>query len=126
MNIFAANNSSILGDYPDFNCHLPRRRPPVLACRRLLRGRPLRRRGGGLAGGGRRRRLVPTCGTGGSGGGRRRTRRQTLDGLFSAGWLDTGLNLQKLKVPEISSGPRQEKRNNPQTRLAGLGAGRVP
>ena len=33
------------------------------------------------------------------------------------------INLQKLKVPESSSGPRQEKRDNPQTRLAGLGAG---
>ena len=35
--------------------------------------------------------------------------------------MDTGSNLQKLKVPEISSGPRQEKRDNlkPQPRWRG-------
>ena len=31
------------------------------------------------------------------------------------------MNHQKLMVPEISSGPRQEKRDNPHTRLTGLG-----
>ena len=34
--------------------------------------------------------------------------------------LDTGSNLQKQKVPEISSGPRQEKRDKPDPRLTGL------
>ena len=46
---------------------------------------------------------------------------QTLEDSF-ADWtgLDTGSNLQKLKVPEISSGPRQEKRDKPDPRLTGL------
>ena len=43
-----------------------------------------------------------------------------------AGWLGYRMNHQKLMVPEISSGPRQEKRDNPHTRLTGLGAGLVP
>ena len=46
-----------------------------------------------------------------------------------AGWL-AGLgyrmNHQKLMLSEISSGPRKEKRDNPHTRLTGLGAGLVP
>ena len=49
-------------------------------------------------------------------------------GSFSAGWAGLGyrMNHQKMMVPEISSGPRQEKRDNPHTRLTGLGAGLVP
>ena len=39
------------------------------------------------------------------------------------GWMEYWINLQKLKVPEISSGAREEKRDTPQIRLAVLSAG---
>ena len=35
------------------------------------------------------------------------------------GWMEYWINLQKLKVPEISSGPRQEKRDKSAGWLAG-------